>query len=100
MSTAYSDEHRNAASAGFTMWHPGCQSAALQNVKDYSKKLGSSQTPLQTRYLATMAKAGHLDGDAIKQAWNDSHGATVSDLNKLLGIEKKSSGGSASKGRR
>ena len=98
MSNAYADQHSRAAMAGFTTWHPGCKSAALESVKAYAKSISGTPTTLQTRYLATMANAGHLDGGAIKRAWNDAHGTTAAEVNTMLGIGKKATASSASGG--
>lgn len=101
MSTAFAEQHRSANIAGFNAVHPGLQELSVNTIKKYAKTLGSSATPLQTRYMATMAKAGHLDGGAIKRAWNESNNATLPDVHKMLGLEKKSaSSGGSSKSRR
>jgi len=98
MSNAYADQHNRAAMAGFKTWHPGCKSATVESVKAYAKSIGGTPTTLQTRYLATMANAGHLDGGSIKRAWNDAHGTTAAEVNTMLGIGKKATASSASGG--
>lgn len=95
MSDAFNREFLQAKTAGFKTWIPGSQDAVKQNLKAYVQSIPGTPTQLQTRYIVTMANAGHKSAPDIRDAWNKAHNSSISEMNKILGIEKKSTNSSA-----